>query len=108
MSEHHSMLQYIVHYSFHFLVPGLISYIVFKEYWIRAWLIMVATMAIDIDHLLAQPFYDPNRCSVNFHPLHTYWALAVYVGLLFFKKTKIIAIGLVFHIFTDFIDCLWN
>lgn len=102
------MLQNILHYSFHFLVPGLIAFVFFREYWLRAWGIMIATMLIDVDHLLANPIFDPNRCSINFHPLHTYWALGVYIILLFFKKTRIIGIGLVLHIFTDFIDCLWN
>lgn len=69
---------------------------------------MLATMAIDVDHLLASPIFDPNRCSINFHPLHTYWALAIYVVMLFFRKTRIVAVGLVFHLITDFIDCLWS
>ncbi len=68
---------------------------------------MLLTMLIDLDHLLATPIFDPNRCSINFHPLHTYWALAVYIGLLFFKRTRIIGIGLVLHIITDALDCLW-
>ncbi len=68
---------------------------------------MLATMLIDVDHLFATPIFDPGRCSINFHPLHTYWAMIVYVVLLFFKKTRIIAIGLLFHMFTDFIDCQW-
>lgn len=102
------MLQTLVHYSLHFLVPGLIAFIFFRENWVNAWLIMIATMVIDLDHLLADPIFDPDRCSINFHPLHTYWALGIYFLLLFFKKTRIIAVGLVFHIFTDFIDCLWT
>lgn len=102
------MLQTLVHYSLHFLVPGLIAFVFFKEQWVRAWLILLATMLIDLDHLLADPIFDPNRCSINFHPLHTYWALAVYIVLLFFKKTRIIAIGLIFHLLTDYIDCLWS
>lgn len=102
------MLQGIVHYSFHFLVPGLIAFIFFRNIWVKAWLIMLATMLIDLDHLLADPIFDPERCSINFHPLHTYWALSVYCILLLFKKTRIIGIGLVFHLFTDFIDCLWS
>jgi len=65
-------------------------------------------MLIDVDHLLASPIFDPNRCSINFHPLHTYWALAIYVVMLFFRKTRIVAVGLVFHLITDFIDCLWS
>ncbi len=68
---------------------------------------MLATMLIDVDHLFATPIFEPGRCSINFHPLHTYWAMAVYVVLLFFKKTRIIAVGLLFHMFTDFIDCQW-
>jgi hypothetical protein len=69
---------------------------------------MIATMLIDLDHLLATPIFDPGRCSINFHPLHSYWATAVYVVLLFFKKTRIIAVGLLFHLFTDFLDCQWH
>jgi len=69
---------------------------------------MLATMLVDVDHLFANPIFHPGRCSINFHPLHTYWAMAVYVVLLFFKKTRIIAVGLLFHMLTDFIDCQWN
>ncbi len=68
---------------------------------------MLATMLIDLDHLLATPVFDPNRCSIGFHPLHSYYAIAVYIGLLFYKKTRIIAIGLLLHLLTDFQDCMW-
>ena len=101
------MLQTLVHYTLHLLVPGLIAYVFFRSQWKKAWLIMLATMLVDLDHLLATPIFDPGRCSINFHPLHTYWAMAVYVVLLFFKKTRIIAVGLLFHMLTDFIDCQW-
>ena len=101
------MLQTVIHYSLHFLVPGLIAYVFFRKEWKKAWLIMVATMVVDLDHLFANPIFDPGRCSINFHPLHTYWAMGVYVLLLFFKKTRIIAVGLLFHMLTDYIDCNW-
>ncbi|SRX55699.1 DUF6122 family protein [Aequorivita sp. CIP111184] len=101
------MLQTIVHYTLHLLVPGLIAFIFFRKEWKKAWLIMLATMLVDLDHLFATPIFDPGRCSINLHPLHTYWAMAVYVVLLFFKKTRIIAVGLLFHMFTDFTDCQW-
>ncbi|MBB6680994.1 hypothetical protein H4O20_06015 [Aequorivita sp. 609] len=101
------MLQTIIHYTLHLLVPGLIAYVFFRKEWKKAWLIMLATMLVDLDHLLATPIFDPGRCSINFHPLHTYWAIAVYVVMLFFKKTRIIAVGLLFHMLTDFIDCQW-
>ncbi len=101
------MFQPIVHYSLHFLLPGIIAWLFFTNNWKRAWLIMIATMFIDLDHLLAIPIFDPNRCSINFHPLHSYWAFLVYIVLFFSKKTKIIAVGLILHILTDFIDCLF-
>ena len=28
---------------------------------------MLTTMLIDLDHLLANPVFDPDRCSINFH-----------------------------------------
>ena len=96
-----------IHYGSHFLLPGAIACIFFRREWKKAWLIMVCTMMIDLDHLLATPVFDPNRCGINFHILHTYYAAIAYAGLLFFSKTRIVGIGLVLHILTDFQDCLW-
>ena len=102
------MLQTLVHYSLHLIIPGLIAYIFFRKEWKKAWLIMLATMLVDLDHLFATPIFDSGRCSINFHPLHTYWAMVVYVVMLFYKNTRIIAVGLLFHMLTDYIDCQWN
>lgn len=101
------ILQQITHYSLHFLAPGLIAYLFFKKNWQKAWFIMLATMLIDLDHLLAIPVFDPCRCGIGFHPLHSYYAIAVYSILSLFPKTRIAAIGLLFHMLTDFQDCLW-
>ncbi len=68
---------------------------------------MIATMLVDVDHLFSNPIFDSNRCSINFHILHTYYAIGVYVILLYFKNFRVIAVGLLFHMFTDFIDCLF-
>jgi hypothetical protein len=102
------VLQPIIHYGLHFLFPAAIGLIFFRKEWKKVWLIMVLTMLVDLDHLLANPIFDPNRCSVNFHILHTYYAMIIYVGILFFKKTRIVGIGLLFHMLTDFQDCLWS
>lgn len=102
------LLQSILHYSLHFLVPGLIAFVFFRSQWKRAWIIMVATMAIDLDHLLATPIFDPTRCSIGFHPLHSYYAIVIYLVMLLFKQTRIIAVGLLFHIITDWQDCYWS
>lgn len=51
-------------------------------------------MLVDLDHLFATPIFQANRCSINFHFLHTYYAMFVYAVLLFFRKPfNIIAIG---------------
>ena len=94
-----------IHYGLHLLFPGIIAYIFLKTNWKKAWLVMLATMLVDLDHLFATPVFDPNRCSVGFHPLHSYFAIGIYFLLLFDKRTRIIAIGLLFHMFTDVIDC---
>jgi hypothetical protein len=71
------------------------------------YLILIGTMLVDLDHLLVNPIFQANRCSINFHILHTYYAMVIYVILLFFRKPfNIIGIGLLFHMLTDFIDCL--
>jgi hypothetical protein len=62
-------------------------------------------MLVDLDHLLANPIFQKNRCSINFHPLHSYFAIGIYFTGLLFKKTRIIALALLFHMLTDFIDC---
>lgn len=67
---------------------------------------MYATMLVDLDHLLADPIYDPNRCGIGFHPLHTYPAIVAYVLLLIPGATRLPALGLVIHMALDASDCL--
>lgn len=93
------------HIFLHFLVPAIVAVIFYRKTLLKAWLIMMATMVVDLDHLLAVPIYDPNRCSIGFHPLHSYYAIGVYVILLFFPKTRLVGIGLVIHMILDYIDC---
>ena len=99
------MLQPIIHYSIHFGLPLAVAILFFKDYWLKAYGIMILGMLIDLDHLLANPIFDPNRCSINFHPLHSYYAIGVYLILLLPKKTRLIGLGLVIHIIADSADC---
>jgi len=101
------MLQNFTHYFLHFGFPLIISFCFFRKDWKKVYLIFLLTMLIDLDHLLANPIFEPNRCSINFHPLHTYWAIAIYVLMLLHPKTRIPAIGLLMHIATDSLDCWW-
>ena len=68
---------------------------------------MILTMIVDLDHLLADPIYQADRCSINFHPLHSYYAILVYLIMVFLQRPlNIIGIGLLLHMLTDFSDCL--
>lgn len=100
------MLRFILHYGIHFVIPILIGFVFFKDNRIKVILLLLAGMLIDVDHLLASPIFDPNRCSINFHPLHSYWAIILYCILPFFKKTRIIGLALIIHIIADIVDCL--
>jgi hypothetical protein len=100
-------MQTSIHYFLHLGFPFVIAYLFFRKDWKKVYLILIATMLVDLDHLVSNPIYQANRCSINFHPLHTYYAMIVYVILLFFRKPfNIIGIGLLFHMLTDFIDCM--
>ncbi|MEI6455592.1 MAG: DUF6122 family protein, partial [bacterium] len=101
-------MQTIVHYTLHLGFPLIIALIFFRDRWQWAWLILMLTMIVDLDHFAATPFFDPNRCSIGFHPLHSWIAIGIYFILLFFRQTRIIAVGLLFHMFTDLVDCLWT
>lgn len=103
------MLRPFIHYGIHFLLPFVIGYLFFPKNRKWAILILLSAILIDIDHLWASPIFDPQRCSINFHLLHTYWAIAVYTVLLLFRKTRIFGLALLLHILADAIDCglLW-
>jgi hypothetical protein len=104
-SELGEILRFLLHYGLHFLAPGLFAFLFYRTKWKKVWLIFLATMLVDLDHLLANPIFDPDRCSINFHLFHTYWAILLYVFMLLIPKLRIMAIGLLFHMLTDFIDC---
>lgn len=96
----------LLHLALHAAVPGAVALLFFRPNWKTAWLIMFATMAVDLDHLLATPIYDPNRCGIGFHPLHTYPAIATYALLLIPRGTRLIGLGLVIHMALDALDCV--
>lgn len=104
------IIQTVLHYFLHFVAPFFLARIFFTENWKKAFLIMIGTMAVDLDHLAATPIFDPDRCSIGFHFLHSYPAVIFYAGLLFvrIKLVRIIAVGLLFHMFTDSVDCVFS
>ncbi len=126
------MFRPIVHMLLHLVVPGVVARWLYADYWRHVWVVMLLTMAVDLDHLFAEPVYAPGRCSVGFHPLHSYWAIGAYVFMtlvpmvqrLVFPKYKhpqemfllpmslipltgVVGLGLLIHMVLDGLDCFW-
>jgi len=101
------MFRSTAHILLHFIVPAAVARRWFSEKWKYSYAIMLATMVVDTDHLLAEPIYEPDRCSVGFHPLHTWGPIAIYIAMCFHPKTRLAGIGLVIHMLLDSFDCAW-
>lgn len=54
------MYRPLAHYGIHFLVPLLIAVFFYKSKWKIVFIILISTMLIDLDHLLANPIFDPS------------------------------------------------
>src|SRR5687767_4664054 len=96
-----SVFQFLLHYFFHFIFPAFIAYYFFNKQWKKIYLVFLLTMIVDLDLLLAVPIFQNCRCSINFHPLHSYIACSIYILQLFHRRTRIIAIGLLMHMITN-------
>lgn len=96
----------MVHAILHLLVPGVVALLFYRPRWQRAWLQLGAALLLDVDHVPAMPMFDPTRCSINFHPLHTYWAMGIYAFMLFPRVTRIWAVGFLVHMALDYAECL--
>ncbi len=91
----------------HFAAPGIAARCFYREKWKKQWLVMISTMIVDLDHLLATPVLDINRCSIGFHPFHSYVAIGIYACLFFFPGLRVVSLGLLIHMFLDYTDCVW-
>ena len=93
------------HLALHFVIPAIVVGLFFRQRWQMAYLFLMATMLVDLDHLLANPIYDASRCSIGFHPLHQPWFIGLYSVLCLAPKTRLIGVGLMIHMVLDSIDC---
>ena len=89
----------------HFILPAIVVGVFFRRDWKLVYLIMVSTMLVDIDHLMANPVYDPGRCSIGLHPLNGFLTIARDVWASFILKIRYAGIGLVIHMALDSLDC---
>ncbi len=97
----------LIHLLLHLALPAAVAKLAYPHRFLKAWLIMSATMLVDLDHLLADPVYAPDRCSIGYHPLHQYPMFALYALAVIWPRTRLIGIGLLIHMFLDGTDCVW-
>ncbi len=101
-------MQVFIHYFLHFGFPFVIAFLFFRNEWLSVAFILLLTLLVDLDHLLATPVFQANRCGLGLHYLHTYIAIVLYVVMLFLRRPfNIIGMGLMLHMFTDLIDCIF-
>jgi hypothetical protein len=113
----------MIHIVLHFILPLLVALAFYPSRWRKATVVMIATILVDADHLLADPIYDLNRCSIGFHPLHTAPAIVIYAFLFAFPLVvgrkaggqslhptacvlHWVGLGLLIHMVLDWIDCI--
>lgn len=113
----------MIHIALHFIIPLVVALAFYRNRWLNATWIMMATIIVDADHLLSDPIYDPNRCSIGFHPLHTTPAIVIYAALVtlalivgrkahvqdltpFARVIHLIGVGLLIHMALDWVDCM--
>lgn len=62
----------------------------------------VGANLVDLDHLLADPIYDPNRSSFV-HPLHQNWLPVCLAGGVI---NIWLGLGMVLHFYIDYLDAV--
>jgi hypothetical protein len=104
----------MLHIFLHLAVPGAVAFVLYRPREIQAGLTMLAMMAVDLDHLVADPI---------FHPLHSLPAIVIYAlvfvaAILFQKRLEVsglgpaarlmhwASLGLLIHMALDWGDCL--
>ncbi|MEZ4577646.1 MAG: DUF6122 family protein [Desulfobacterales bacterium] len=90
-------LRLAVHLTLHVLIPGAVANLGFKNQWKKPgsscwrpwqWIWIICWL---------YPVFDPNRCSIGFHPLHSAAAICCYLVLTIIPKSRIIGAGLHSH-----------
>lgn len=112
-----TLLKLLAHYGLHLVAPYFLAALWPQRSRLRVYLLLLATMMIDLDHLLVRPIFDPERCSVGFHLLHSWPFVLLYALLCVLPYERlgwpwclrVLGVGLCLHIFTDWQDfILWR
>lgn len=98
-------LRPLVHYGIHFGLPAAAAFLFYPSRSLFAMLVLWAGIVLDVDHLWANPVFDPDRCSIGFHFFHTTPAIFIYLLLLVPARTRLIGLAFSIHILADLADC---
>lgn len=101
-------VQPILHYGGHWLVPFALGWLFWRHKWLRAGMVNATANLIDLDHLLADPTFDPNRCSIGFHLLHGWEAALLFLAMLAIPRwwARAFGVGALWHLAVDYGDCV--
>ncbi len=85
----------------------MIAALIWRADWKRTGLVMASANVIDIDHLWAQPIFDPDRCSIGFHALHGWEAALGFAALTLVPRwwARAFGLGALWHLLVDGGDC---
>ena len=111
------MLRGIVHYGLHFLAPYFLAFLWGRSRQFKAYLILLATMLVDLDHLLAEIYTLSLHDALPIYLLHSYPMIILYALLCILPLhrlglpwwVRVVGVGLLFHMATDWQDFyLWQ
>ncbi len=97
----------VIHIILHFMVPLLFALLFYRQNWQKAWMLLMLSLLIDLDHLLANPVYAPDRCSIGYHPLHGGFAALLFLLIALIPVSRKVGFGLIIHLLLDGLDCYW-
>ena len=102
------LIQTILHYSGHWIAPFAFGCLFWRDRWWQAGLVIAGANLIDLDHLLASPIFDPDRCSIGFHLLHGWEAAIAYGAMLLVPRwwVRALGVGALWHLAVDWGDCI--
>ena len=103
-----------IHYGLHLMFAVLLAYWLYPARWKQVSFLLLSTMLIDLDYLWqlfveGGQVFDATRLSIGFHRLHTWPAIAIYVGMLAFRgPVQILGLGLLLYMVTDAVDGMFS
>jgi len=94
-----------IHISFNLLLLSIIAYVKILNVSIIDLILLLSSEFIDLDHFFSRPVYHPKRNPFKTHFLHKKWLsiIIISLGLISFRPTTFLGIGLLSHLFLDWI-----